>query len=128
MPETIALADRDVAHLNGEENLQRGLPGLFINLGIDTEGPGGLSPVFDHVRSGADDIGEIEYGVPVVQKLSPRLRSAGLDELPVASEAQLEQPYVPPASSRGSNSSTAHLGCPGWYPTWEMPITGGRRH
>src|ERR1035437_1948424 len=94
MPETIALADGNVAHLNGEENLQRRLPGLVIYLGVDTEGPGGLSPVLDDVHSRADDIGEIEDGVPVVQKLSPRLRGTGFDELPVAAEGQLEQVYL----------------------------------
>src|ERR1035437_17251 len=94
MPETIALADGNVAHLNGEENLQRRLPGLVIYLGVDPEGPGRLSPVFYDVRSRAYDIGKIEDGVPVAQKLSPWLRGTGFDELPVAAEGQLEQVYL----------------------------------
>jgi hypothetical protein len=82
----------------------------------------------DHVRSGADDIGEIEYGVPVVQKLSPRLRSAGLDELPFASEGQLEQVYVSAAVIMRIELQHCRFGCLGRYPTCEMPMTGGHRH
>src|ERR1035437_8843299 len=113
MPETIALADGNVAHLNGEENLQRRLPGLVIYLGVDTEGPGGLSPVLDDVHSRADDIGEIEDGVPVVQKLSPRFRRTGLDKLPLAGEGQLEQVYASSSVIAWIELQHCPLGLPG---------------
>src|SRR5450759_2181182 len=113
MPETIALADGNEEHMKGEKNDQRRLPGLVIHLGVDTEGPGGLPLVLHHVHSRADDIGEIEDGVPVVQKLSPRFRRTGLDKLPLAGEGQLEQVYTSSSVIAGIEFQHCPLGLAG---------------
>src|SRR5215831_18818968 len=88
MPEAIPIPHRDMAHLDREEHFERRLPGLFVDVAIDAEGPGHLTAVLQQIHSGSGYFGEIESGIPVVEELAPGFRRPDLGELPLTADGQ----------------------------------------
>ena len=91
VPDAIGLVDQHMVHLDGQIDVEAGMPGVGVDTGIDTEAVGALAGIVELVEAGLADAGEVEAEIIVAEIFAPAFRRAGQRDRRLAGRVDTQQ-------------------------------------